>query len=134
MTADSKTSPATRTGRANRGSKPGERRGAAKNPKAGPGRPKGCVNKVTREFRETVQKLLDDNRDNVAKWLKQVAEGSPEVLDKAGKVVINARPPNPDAALQRLGHLAEFAAPKLSRAEVVGDGGGPLTVVINKLG
>jgi len=102
--------------------------------RAGAGRKPGVPNKITTEFRATIQQLLDDNRDNVAKWLKQVAEGSPEVLDKAGKVVINARPPNPDAALQRLGHLAEFAAPKLSRAEVVGDGGGPLTVVINKLG
>lgn len=32
------------------------------------GRPKGSPNKLTREFRETVQKLLDENRDNVSRW------------------------------------------------------------------
>jgi len=31
-----------------------------------------------------------------------------------------------------LAQLAEFAAPKLNRSEVVGEGGGPLTVVIRK--
>jgi hypothetical protein len=86
----------SRSGRANRGAKPGERRG---------GRQKGTPNKVSVEFRETVQKLLDDNRENVSLWLDRVAR-----LD-------------PGKALDLVAKLAEFAAPKLSRAEVTGPGG-----------
>jgi hypothetical protein len=102
-------------------------------PNAGKGRPKGAANKVTREFRETVQRLLEDNADNVALWLAQIAQGSPAVLDKHGKVVFPARPPDPSAAAQRLAALAEFAAPKLTRAEVTGAAGGALTVVVHKV-
>ena len=68
-------------------------------PKTG-GRKKGAANRVTREFRETVRQLLEDNADNVAVWLAQVAAK------------------DPDKALDKLVRLAEFAAPKLSRAEV----------------
>lgn len=67
---------------------------------AGPGRPPGSQNKATREFRETVTRLLESNAENVALWLEQVAAT------------------DPDKALQRLAQLAEFAAPKLSRSEI----------------
>jgi hypothetical protein len=98
----------------------------------GQGRKKGVPNKVTQSFRETIQKLLDSNKDNIAKWVKQVAEGAPAVYDANGKLVFPARAPDPAAAAGKLAHLAEFAAPRLSRQETVGDGGGPLTVVIRK--
>lgn len=99
----------------------------------GSGRPKGQPNKVTTEFRETVQRLLDDNRDNVRKWVEQIAEGAPAVYDKAGKLVFPARPPDPVGAARALGHFAEFAAPKLTRSEVTGAAGGALTVVVHKV-
>ena len=86
-------------------------------PKTG-GRKKGATNRVTREFRETVQKLLEDNADNVAVWLQQVAAK------------------DPDKALDKLVRLAEFAAPKLSRAEVQGpanDLAGAITRLIDRL-
>lgn len=76
----------------------------AKGRKTG-GRQPGSPNKATREFRETIQRLLDHNHDNMAKWLEQVAAE------------------DPDKALQRIAQLAEYAAPKLSRAEVTGAGG-----------
>jgi hypothetical protein len=82
-----------------------------------PGRPKGSENKVNREFRETVRKLLEDNSENVGEWLSQVATGS------------HGKDPAPEKALDLLAKLAEFAAPKLGRVEHVGDGGGPVRIV-----
>lgn len=81
------------------------------------GRTKGTPNKVNREFRETVRKLLDDNADNVGTWITQVAEGHGE--NKA----------DPAKALDLLAKLAEFAAPKLGRVEHVGNDGGPVQTV-----
>ena len=69
-------------------------------PGPGPGRPKGLPNKVTTEFKETIQKLLDENRDNVSLWLTQVAES------------------DPGRALDLIAKLADFAAPRLARTEV----------------
>lgn len=86
----------------------------------GKGRPKGAQNKATKAFRDTITALLEDNSENVGVWLKQVAEGC------------KGRDPAPDKALDLLAKLAEFAAPKLSRAEVVGDNGGPLVVNIKR--
>ena len=83
---------------------------------AGKGRPKGSPNKITQEFRDTVKQLLDDNADNVAIWLSQVATGTEDA--KA----------DPKGALDILSRLAEFAAPKLARTEVVGDRENPLIV------
>ena len=90
----------------------------------GPGRKPGVPNKSTTEFRETVTRLLEDNKDNFAKWLKQVAEGDEVAETKA----------NPAKALDILTGLAEFAAPKLARTEHTGEGGGPLTVEIVRFG
>lgn len=85
---------------------------------AGKGRPKGSPNKATTEFRETVRKLLEDNRDNVGRWLTLVAEGDGSENGK----------PAPDKALDLLAKLAEFAAPKLARTEMVGDPDAPQRV------
>jgi hypothetical protein len=85
----------------------------------GPGRPKGVPNKATTEFRQTIQRLLEGNADNVARWLTLVAEG--DGTDKGA--------PDPARALDLLAKLAEYAAPKLGRIEHVGDGGGPVHIV-----
>lgn len=77
----------------------------------GPGRKPGVPNKATKEFRETVRKLLEDNADNVGRWLTMVAEG--DGTDRGQ--------PDPGKALDLLAKLAEFAAPKLARTEHVGD-------------
>ena len=88
------------------------------NPKTG-GRKPGVTNRVTREFRETVRKLLEDNADNFGRWLMLVAEGDGTEIGK----------PDPGKALDIIAKLAEFAAPKLARTEVVGDPNAPMQTV-----
>lgn len=91
---------------------------------AGAGRPKtggrvaGTPNKVNGEFRDTVRKLLDDNAENVSRWLTLVAEGDGTEKGK----------PDPARALDLMAKLAEYAAPKLSRTEVAGVADQPLVV------
>lgn len=87
---------------------------------AGPGRPKGMPNRATVEFRETVRALLEDNSENVALWLSQVANGLP------------GKEPDPGKALDMLAKLAEYAAPKLARVEHTGPDGGEIKVVIQR--
>lgn len=81
-------------------------------PNAGKGRVKGTPNKVTKSFRETIQRLLEDNSENVSKWLESVAQD------------------DPSKALDLVSKLAEYAAPKLARTELVGDDKAPLRTVI----
>jgi hypothetical protein len=86
----------------------------------GRGRPKGAINKTTIEFRETIQKLLDKNTDNVSIWLEDIANGDP----------LTDRKPDPYKALDMLSKLAEYAAPKLARTEHVGANDGPVEMMI----
>lgn len=86
----------------------------AKGIKTGGRRP-GSPNKATKEFRDTVTKLLSDNAENVAAWLHEVATGGADPT-KA----------DPAKALDLLAKLAEYAAPKLGRTEHTGGDGGPI--------
>lgn len=83
------------------------------------GRPKGSLNKATREFRETVQSLLDAQGPHIPRYLQMVAEGDES----------KGLRPDPGKALDLLAKLAEFAAPKLGRVEHVGDPENPLRTV-----
>jgi hypothetical protein len=80
------------------------------------GRTKGTPNKATVTFKETVTALLQDNSDNIAIWLKQVA------VDKD----------DPGRALDLLAKLAEYAYPKLARTELTGKDGKDLTVTVKQ--
>lgn len=97
-------------------------------PRKGSGRPPGTPNKATTEFRDTVTALLAKNASKVEIWLAEVAVGTPDVTDEAGKVLKRGRDPDPYKALDLLAKLAEFAAPKLARTELVGDKGGPIQI------
>jgi hypothetical protein len=94
------------------------------------GRKKGVQNKVTREFKSIVQDLIDENADNVRVWLDQVAHGSPgEYQTNAEGRRETIRYPvaaDPARAVDLIGRLAEYVAPKLTRTEVTGPGGQPL--------
>lgn len=79
------------------------------------GKPRGALNRVTVEFRDTVRKLLEDNAENVSLWLSQVAAT------------------DPDKALDKLARLAEYAAPKLGRVEHTGLDGGPIKVQASEM-
>lgn len=96
----------------------------AKGVKTGGRRP-GSPNKATKEFRDTVTKLLSDNAENVATWLTEVATG--------GKDPSKA---DPAKALDLLAKLAEYAAPKVGRIEHTGEGGGPIdhSLTVNFVG
>jgi len=85
----------------------------------GRGRPKGAVNKATRQFRDTVNALLEGNADNVSEWLHTVAYGDGDQLK-----------PDPKGALDILSKLAEFATPKLARQEHTGKDGEDLSLTI----
>lgn len=75
-------------------------------PKTG-GRGKGTPNKVTQEFRDAVKSLLEDNSENLSRWLTLVAEGDGTEKGK----------PDPGRALDLISKLAEYASPKLARIE-----------------
>jgi hypothetical protein len=92
----------------------------AKGAKTG-GRQPGSLNKATVEFRQTVQKVLEENASNVGKWLAMVAEGVP-ATEPGGKGV----EPDPGKALDLMAKLAEYAAPKLARTEHTGADGGAI--------
>ena len=63
-------------------------------------------------------RLLEDNAENVSKWLTEVAEGCEEKELKA----------DPKAALTLLSQMAAYATPKLNRTEVTGQDGGPVDI------
>jgi len=81
------------------------------------GRKAGTVNKATKEFRDTVTRVLEENSANVGIWLQQVADG------------VGDAKPDPGKALDLLAKLAEYAAPKLARTEHTGKDGGAFEMV-----
>lgn len=71
-------------------------------------RPKGSLNKATKDVRAAIALIAQGNVANVEKWLKQVEDPAKRVslfLD-----------------------MCEYHIPKLQRMELTGEGGGPLVV------
>lgn len=85
-----------------RGSKPGERRG---------GRKKGTPNKATAESRAVFAAMFGRLAPEAEGWVRAAAEKDPA---RGAELTLR---------------MAEFHIPKLSRAEVTGEGGGALEVM-----
>lgn len=72
----------------------------------GSGRQKGIPNKVTKNFRDAVTKLIEDKQDHFIEWLEAI--------------------PNPKDRFDVICKLADFVYPKISRVEHSGSIGEPL--------
>lgn len=79
------------------------KRGTRPKPNGGKGRPKGAVNRATRDVRAAVAEIAQNNVQNVQKWLERTARKQP------------AR------ALQLYLDLIEYHVPKLARTEHTGE-------------
>lgn len=71
--------------------------------KGNTGKPKGALNKTTKDIKEAYKMLIEANIPNLTEWLERVAET------------------NPEAALKYLSALSEYVIPKLGRTEVSGE-------------
>ena len=80
---------------------------------AGPGRPKGVVNKSTSNAREAIARFVDGNAHRVQIWLDAIAETE-----------------GPLKAFQCYTDMIEYHVPKLSRTELTGKNDGPVQVTI----
>jgi len=81
-------------------------KGKPRHPNAG--RKPGVPNKTTTEFKDALNRLLNQSAPHFAEWLDAVG---------------------PDRRLELLGKLAEYCHPKLGRTEVTGKDGEPVKVV-----
>ena len=77
----------------------------------GKGRVQGVPNKATKNAREAIARLVDDNADRIQGWLNEIE------AEQGAK-----------AALACFIDLIEYHVPKLARTEHTGKDGGPLVV------
>lgn len=92
--------------------------------KAGPGRPKGLLNKSTQAAREAIGAFVDGNAPRLQEWLDKVANG---VKDEDGKVIVKA---DPQKAFELFQSVVEYHVPKLARTEMTGKDQGPVEMVV----
>lgn len=74
------------------------------------GRKKGSLNKATKDVREAFRRLVEENTENMTRWLQTVAEE------------------NPNEALKRIIDLAEYCIPKLQRMMISDPNGEPVEI------
>lgn len=75
------------------------------------GRKKGTPNKATRQAREAIGAFVDGNSHRLQGWLDKIEKEDGAL-----------------AAFKAFTDLLEFHVPKLSRAEITGEDGGPVPV------
>jgi hypothetical protein len=84
------------------------------------GRRAGTPNKVTKDARETIGRILDTNIHRLSEWLESVAYGVKEskFSDDGIEYEYYVVKPNPSKAFDMLQSLLEFHVPKLTRIQV----------------
>lgn len=88
-----------------------------KRAKAG-GRVAGTPNKATRDVRQAIALLAENNVSKLEQWLDETAKGDPA----------NNVKPDPGKAALLLLQAIEYHIPKLARTELTGKDGGPVVV------
>jgi len=78
----------------------------AKFEEGNPGKPKGAISNATKNAREAIARLVDDNSERMQGWLDEIAE-------KDGPLV----------AWKCMNDVIEYHIPKLSRTEMTGRDG-----------
>jgi len=89
-------------------------------PGAGPGRPKGSVNKATQGVREMISMVAEQNAPKFAEWLNTVAMGDGDKVK-----------PDPAKAADLYLRAIEYHIPKLARTEVTGENGTPIEMMVS---
>lgn len=82
------------------------------------GRPKGSPNRATADVRAAIAVFAEGNVHNLAKWIKEVAEGS------------EGNRPDPAKAADLYLKAIEYHIPKLARTEVTGDSDKPIELKV----
>ena len=105
----------------------------AKGRKTG-GRTKGVPNKATAEARAVFVALLDKKAAELEAMIDETRYGIEiEKTMSDGQVVVGRLNADPGKAVDLVLKMAEFCIPKLGRQEHVGQDGGAIQVVIQKL-
>lgn len=94
-------------------------KGRKRPPRAGLGRPAGIPNKTTRDVREAIKRIAEENADEFAKWIAMVAYGDGDKVK-----------PDPAKAADLYLKAIEYHIPKLARTEVAGDQNQPMQMVV----
>lgn len=89
----------------------------AKGTKTG-GRQPGSANKTTKDVRQAVALLAENNVSKLEQWLEDTATGD----------IANGVKPDPGKAAMLLLQALEYHIPKLARTEVTGKDGGPVVI------
>lgn len=92
-----------------------------KQPKNTGGRPKGSPNRATADVRAAIAVFAEGNVHNLAKWIKEVAEGS------------EGNRPDPAKAADLYLKAIEYHIPKLARTEMTGVDNKPIEMQISWL-
>jgi hypothetical protein len=105
--------------------------------------PNKATTRARNLFAETWQRLTPEIED----WIRRTAEGEPvpmvapdkdgnpvQVLDQAGNPILIRKGADPKGAADIMMKFARFHVPELGRQELVGEGGGAITVKVVKYG